>query len=88
MVLRQDKISFGGTKTFVSTAANDFKTNELTVDHVLPRSKGGKNTWENLVAACKPCNQKKGAKTAVDEADMHPIRKPYVPKRYNTQKCI
>ena len=58
---------------------NDFKTSELTVDHVLPRSRGGKNTWENLVAACVPCNQKKGAKTTV-EADMHPIRKPFVPK--------
>ena len=58
---------------------NHFKTSELTVDHVLPKSKGGKNTWENLVAACVPCNQKKGAKTAV-EADMHPIRKPFVPK--------
>ena len=59
--------------------AKDFKTSELTVDHILPKSRGGKNTWKNLVAACVPCNQKKGAKTAV-EADMHPIRKPFVPK--------
>ena len=59
--------------------AKDFKTSELTVDHILPKSRGGKNTWKNLVAACVPCNQKKGAKTVV-EADMHPIRKPFVPK--------
>lgn len=32
----------------------------LTVDHVIPRSKGGKNTWENLVACCETCNVKKG----------------------------
>ncbi len=32
---------------------------ELTVDHVLPKSKGGASNWENVVAACKPCNQKK-----------------------------
>ena len=66
-------------KNLCQYCGDDFKTVELTVDHVLPRSRGGKNTWENLVAACKPCNQKKGAKTT-DEADMHPIRKPYVPK--------
>ena len=66
-------------KNICQYCGNDFKTGELTVDHVLPRSRGGKNTWENLVAACKPCNQKKGAKT-MEEADMHPIRKPYVPK--------
>ena len=66
-------------KNVCQYCGNDFKTSELTVDHVLPKSRGGKNTWKNLVAACVPCNQKKGAKTAV-EADMHPIRKPFVPK--------
>lgn len=34
----------------------------LTLDHVKPQSKGGKDTWENLVTACKPCNAKKGDK--------------------------
>jgi 5-methylcytosine-specific restriction endonuclease McrA len=32
----------------------------LTVDHVIPRSKGGGSTWENIVAACAPCNRRKG----------------------------
>jgi len=35
----------------------------LTVDHVVPRSRGGENTWENVVAACAPCNQRKGGRT-------------------------
>jgi len=36
---------------------------QLTIDHVMPASKGGGNTWENLVTACAPCNSKKGDKT-------------------------
>jgi 5-methylcytosine-specific restriction endonuclease McrA len=37
-----------------------------TVDHILPRSRGGKNTWKNTVAACGPCNQRKGDRTPVE----------------------
>jgi len=37
--------------------------NDLTVDHVLPKSRGGRTTWENVVAACHPCNNKKDNKT-------------------------
>jgi 5-methylcytosine-specific restriction endonuclease McrA len=36
---------------------------ELTIDHVVPQSKGGENTWENLVACCASCNSKKGSKS-------------------------
>jgi 5-methylcytosine-specific restriction endonuclease McrA len=36
---------------------------ELTFDHVLPRSRGGRTTWENVVAACSPCNLRKGNRT-------------------------
>lgn len=36
---------------------------ELTIDHVVPKSKGGGNEWENAVACCKPCNSKKGDRT-------------------------
>ncbi|MCA9821822.1 MAG: HNH endonuclease [Dehalococcoidia bacterium] len=38
-------------------------TRELTLDHVLPRHRGGKHTWENLVAACKTCNHRKAGRT-------------------------
>lgn len=59
------------TKTFLKE--------ELTLDHVIPRSKGGKNTWTNLVTACKKCNQKKGNRTP-DGACMPLLRAPYKPK--------
>jgi 5-methylcytosine-specific restriction endonuclease McrA len=43
-----------------------------TIDHVLPRSRGGRNSWQNTVAACGPCNQRKGHRTP-DEWG-HPLR--------------
>jgi 5-methylcytosine-specific restriction endonuclease McrA len=50
----------------------------LTLDHVLPRSRGGKDAWDNLVAACVPCNNRKANKTP-EEALMTLIRKPFRP---------
>lgn len=50
----------------------------LTIDHVIPKSKGGDDTWENLVAACLPCNNKKGDRTP-EEAGMKLKIKPYAP---------
>lgn len=52
--------------------------NHLTVDHVMPRSRGGEQNWPNLVTACKGCNQKKGSNTP-DEAMMKLVRKPVEP---------
>ena len=52
---------------------------ELNVDHVLPRSRGGHDSWDNLVISCRTCNLKKGKRTP-DEAGMHlqrPPRKPH-----------
>jgi 5-methylcytosine-specific restriction endonuclease McrA len=51
---------------------------EFEYEHVLPRAKGGKTTWENIVVACTPCNQKKGGRTPA-EAGMRlraPPRRP------------
>ena len=50
----------------------------LTVDHVIPRSKGGGSTWENIVASCAPCNRRKGDRLP-HQVDMHPRHKPRTP---------
>ena len=51
---------------------------DLTFDHLLPRSRGGHTTWINVVAACAPCNLKKGNLT-MDEAKMWPSQTPFQP---------
>ncbi len=50
-------------------------SSELTLDHVVPRSRGGLSTWENLVACCHPCNRRKGNRLAA-EAEMQLLREP------------
>ena len=50
----------------------------LTVDHVVPKSRGGRDTWENLVAACITCNNRKGDHTP-EEARMPLQRRPFRP---------
>ena len=49
-------------------------THELTIDHVIPRSRGGESSWTNLVSCCRSCNLSKGRKTP-EEAGM-PLRRP------------
>ena len=51
---------------------------ELTVDHVIPRSRGGGHGWENLATACKRCNHKKGS-LLLHEVQMTLIHKPFKP---------
>jgi 5-methylcytosine-specific restriction endonuclease McrA len=50
-------------------------SSELTLDHVIPRSRGGSSTWENLVACCHPCNRRKGNQSPA-EAGMKLMREP------------
>jgi 5-methylcytosine-specific restriction endonuclease McrA len=50
----------------------------LTVDHVIPRSRGGESVWENIVASCAACNRRKGNQMP-REARMHPRRRPKPP---------
>jgi 5-methylcytosine-specific restriction endonuclease McrA len=52
---------------------------DLTLDHVTPRSRGGRNSWENIVTACRECNSKKRDRTPY-EAKMKLIREPFAPK--------
>jgi 5-methylcytosine-specific restriction endonuclease McrA len=54
------------------------ETSGLTVDHVIPRSRGGTSAWDNIVAACAPCNRKKGNRMP-REAAMHPSTHPKAP---------
>lgn len=51
----------------------------ITIDHVVPRSRGGSTSWKNCVAACRKCNAKKGSRTLL-EAGMHLKRPPSEPK--------
>jgi 5-methylcytosine-specific restriction endonuclease McrA len=51
------------------------RTRDLTLDHIIPRSRGGQSTWENLVASCKVCNGKKGNRL-LKEANMRLLRQP------------
>lgn len=57
-----------------------FPTSELSIDHVLPRSQGGADTWENLVCACVRCNAKKGGRTP-EQAGIVLVTKPVRPRR-------
>lgn len=51
----------------------NFSAQDLTFDHVVPRSHGGRTTWENVVTACSPCNLRKGGRTP-EQAKM-PLRR-------------
>lgn len=61
-----------------------FKTHALTFDHVIPRSKGGGTSWENIVAACQSCNARKGD-ALPSECNMHPLHEPREPSIYELQ---
>jgi 5-methylcytosine-specific restriction endonuclease McrA len=58
-----------------------FSEKSLTIDHVIPKKNGGKHSWGNSVAACKPCNARKS-----HHLNMKPLRKPYHPSYYELTK--
>jgi 5-methylcytosine-specific restriction endonuclease McrA len=60
---------------------------ELNYDHVLPRSKGGKTTWENIVTACLDCNERKDNRTP-EQAGMRMLFKPHRPEKLDAQPCL
>lgn len=59
--------------------ARQLARSELNLDHVLPRSQGGKTNWENVVCSCLPCNLKKGGRTP-EQARMKLFKKPVRPR--------
>jgi len=61
-----------------------FQAEDLTFDHVVPRSRGGRTEWENVVAACAPCNLRKGHRLP-RETGVHPLRKPLRPTNHQLQ---
>ena len=58
---------------------------DLTFDHVVPRSRGGRTTWENIVAACSPCNLLKGGRL-VQHCGMYPANRPVRPSVQDLQR--
>jgi 5-methylcytosine-specific restriction endonuclease McrA len=60
---------------------------ELNIDHVLPRSRGGPDSWENLVTACRVCNLRKGWRTP-EEANMRLARRPFRPRWSMTAQIL
>jgi 5-methylcytosine-specific restriction endonuclease McrA len=56
-----------------------FPESQLNLDHVIPRDKGGKTTWENIVTSCVKCNTRKANKLP-HEANMYPANKPFAPR--------
>jgi 5-methylcytosine-specific restriction endonuclease McrA len=54
------------------------QTRELTLDHVIPRQRGGEHVWKNVVSACKVCNRRKGGRTP-EEAGMSLLCSPRIP---------
>lgn len=60
-------------------------THELTFDHVIPRSRGGRTSWENVVAACGPCNLRKADKMPRD-CHMLPLTEPRQPTSWELQE--
>ncbi|MEK9767324.1 MAG: HNH endonuclease [Betaproteobacteria bacterium] len=66
------------TCQYCGSTREDLKGQVLTKDHVIPKAKGGKDTWSNLVTACHSCNNKKG-NFLLEDTDMSLLKKPYTP---------
>ena len=71
---------FARDKNSCQYCGKHFPTSELSLDHVIPRTLGGKTTWENIVCACAACNVRKGGRMP-KQAGMKLIKKPVKPRR-------
>ena len=61
--------------------AHEPNHHNLSRDHIMPKSRGGENTWQNVITACRDCNSKKGSKT-LKESGMELLYVPYVPNHF------
>ena len=75
------ELLFGRDRYTCAYCGHTFKEKDLTMEHITPKSKGGKDSWMNLVAACRSCNGRKEDRTP-EEARMPLLYVPYVPNRF------
>jgi hypothetical protein len=74
------RLIFARDRFTCAYCAQRFAESQLTVDHIVPASRGGAYSYTNLLAACRACNARKGARSC-EEARMLPIWTPYLPCR-------
>lgn len=74
-------ILYSRDRNICGYCAQHFENRFLTIDHIMPKSRGGKNTWTNTVSACKPCNARKSDRTP-EEAKMQLKFVPYAPNMF------
>lgn len=79
--LRQSEMLYRRDHHMCAYCGDTFSTKDLTRDHVKPKSRGGDNSWMNLVTACTSCNNRKDNKTP-EEAKMELLYLPYIPCTY------
>lgn len=75
------EILYARDKFLCAYCGEEYGQYKLTIDHVHPQSRGGKNIWTNCVTACKACNHKKGDRTP-EEAHMPLLYVPYAPNMF------
>ena len=86
-----DKVAFTRFNVFLRDkftcqyCVKNFKVEQLTFDHVIPRSKGGKTKWDNVVTSCRRCNTFKGNKL-VGKIGLKLNKQPYVPNNYELKE--
>src|SRR5690606_4037358 len=73
-----NKTLFNRDRFLCAYCGNTYNHSQLTRDHVIPSSKGGPDTWVNVVTCCGPCNRWKDDKTP-EEAGMQLLYVPYIP---------
>ena len=77
----RNELLFKRDRHICAYCGDHFSRDKLTRDHILPRSRGGQDTWMNVVAACRYCNHRKGARTPEESrTPLHYL--PYAPCRY------
>lgn len=71
---------FGRDRNICAYCTHSFMSSKLTCDHIVPKAKGGKDTWMNCVTACKKCNNMKGD-TLLEHSGLKLAYVPYIPTR-------